>query len=308
MKKSSMLLAFVLIMADAVYAYSPIIDGALADVRVKVVDDRGEAVPGATISVTFYTAPEKVDVKRGKTDVDGFFSARGMCIGEVHAWVRKDGYYETKIDPSFRVLSDKDAERLRKWSDGTVETTAFLKKMRNPVATAFHAVDYLYPIPATNEVVRLDLETFKWCPPYGDGRHDDLHMLYEVWQDQGNWLSFRKKLTITAPNCVDGFYRRKVDGTSDFRYEYAAATNEVYRKEIVYIVDRRAGKPEVVELPRDDEFFTFRVRTVTNEVGEVVQAHYGRIGERSGHMFGLRMKTWFNAKANDTNLEDARQR
>ena len=289
-------------------AYSPIIDGALADVRIKVVDDMGEAVPDATISVTFYTAPEKVDVKRGKTDAEGCFSAKGRCIGEAHAWIRKDGYYETKMDPAFRALSDKEAERLRKWSDGTVETTATLKKKRNPVTTSFHAVDYLYPIPATNDVVCLDLETFKWCPPYGDGKHDDLHMFYEVWQDKDNWLSFRKKLTITAPNCVDGFYRRKVDATSGFRYEYTAVTNEVYNKTIVYNVDRRGGKPDVVELPPDDEFITFRMRTVTNEVGEVVQAHYGRIGERSGHMFGLRMKTWFNPKPNDTNLEDARMR
>ena len=52
-------------------AYSPIIDGALADIKIKVIDDRGETVPDATISVTFYTAPEKVDIKRGKTDALG---------------------------------------------------------------------------------------------------------------------------------------------------------------------------------------------------------------------------------------------
>ena len=87
-----------------------------------------------------------------------------------------------------------------------------------------------------------------------------------------------------------------------------AVTNEVYDKTIVYNVDRRSGKLDVVDLPLDDEFFTFRMRTVTNEVGEVVQAYYGRIAERSGHMFGLWMKTWFNTKPNDTNLEDARVR
>ena len=95
---------------------------------------------------------------------------------------------------------------------------------------------------------------------------------------------------------------------SKFRYDYSAQTNETYEKTIVYNVDRRGGKPDVVEVPSDDEYFTFRMRTVTNDVGEVVQAHYGRIGERSDHMFGLRMKTWFNTKPNDTNLEDARQR
>ena len=47
---------------------------------------------------------------------------------------------------------------------------------------------------------------------------------------------------------------------------------------------------------------------MTNEVGNVVHANYGRIGERSDHMFGLRMKTWFNRNDCDTNLEDERQR
>ena len=92
----------------------------------------GEVVPDATISVTFYTAPERVDVKRGKTDAQGCFSAKGRCIGEDHAWIRKESYYDTKIDPSFRLLSDKDAERLRKWSDGTVETKATFKRSTTP--------------------------------------------------------------------------------------------------------------------------------------------------------------------------------
>ena len=48
------------------------------------------------------------------------------------------------------------------------------------------------------------------------------------------------------------------------------------------------------------------VPDATNEVGEVVHANYGRIGKKSGHMFGLRMKAWFNTTDNDTNLEDAR--
>lgn len=97
--------------ANFAVAYSPIIDGAMSDIKVFVVDDMGEAVPDATISVTFYTAPEKVDVKRGKTDAQGCFSAKGLCIGEAYAWIRKDGYYETKIAPDFRKLSVEEATK-----------------------------------------------------------------------------------------------------------------------------------------------------------------------------------------------------
>lgn len=42
-----LLMAFAFTVAS--HAYSPISDGALADVRVNVVDDRGEAVPDAAV-------------------------------------------------------------------------------------------------------------------------------------------------------------------------------------------------------------------------------------------------------------------
>ena len=308
MKMCLMTIAFVMAMANAAFAYSPIIDGALADVRIKVIDDMGEAVPDAKVAVVIYTTPDKADTKRGKADAGGCFSAKGRSYGEVEVYASKDGYYDTHTTALFKNLPDKEVEKSHRWSDGTVETKIVLKKKRNPVATAFHSVDYLYPIPATNEVVRLDLETFKWCPPYGDGKHDDLHLFYESWQNPTNWFSYFRKLTISAPNCVDGFYRRKVDSASKFRYDYFASTNATYVKEFKHVVDRRSGNFDEVSHPADDEYFIFRVRTATNEVGEVVHANYGRIGEKSGHMFGLRMKAWFNTTDNDTNLEDARLR
>ena len=295
-------------MIGCCFAYSPIIDGAAVDLKIRVVDDRGENVPGAKMAVVIYTTPDKADTVRGETDANGCFAAKGRSYGEVEVWASKKGYYDTKAKAEFKNLPNGEVERRRKWSEGTVEAKITLKKVRNPVMTAFHRVDYMYSIPATNEVVRLDLETFKWCPPHGDGKHDDLHLLYEVWQNPTNWSSFHKKLTVTAPNCVDGFYRCKVDETSKFRYWYFAQTNETYTKTITYDVDRSGGRSDVVEMPPDDEYFTFRMRTATNEVGEVVRANYGRIGEKSGHMFGLRMKAWFNTKENDANLEDARLR
>jgi hypothetical protein len=288
-------------------AYSPIVDGAAVDLLLNVVDDQGEPVMGAQMAGVIYTTPNKADTKRGETNSEGAFAAKGKSYGEVEVYASKDGYYDTHTTALFKNLPDKEVEKRRRWSDGTVETKVVLKKKRNPVVTAFHLVDYA-TIPATNEVVCLDLETFKWCPPFGDGKHDDLHLFYEVWRNPGNWFSFQKKLTITAPNCVDGFYRRKVDVASKFRYDYSAQTNETYTKTIVYNVDRRGLKPDVVDVPSDDEYFMFRVRTVTNEAGNVVHANYGRIGERSDHMFGLRMKTWFNRNDCDMNLEDERQR
>ena len=286
-------------------AYSPIIDGALADVRIKVVDDMGEVVPDATISVTFYTAPEKVDVRRGKTDAEGFFSAKGRCIGEAHAWIRKDGYYETKADPLFRVLSDKDVERMRRWSNGTVETVTTLKKKRNPTALVLHCLEYR-KFPATNEVVKLDLERLEWCPPYGNGRHDDVHMVFDGWRNPQDWYDYHEHLSLYFPNCVDGFYIRPVDATSDFRYDYAALTNAAYGKGLDFRFARTMdGVTNRVSLAKN-EYLVYRVRTQTNEFGHVTHAHYGRIGEGMSQLIGLSLCAWFNPTPNDTNLEDAR--
>ena len=59
-------------------------------------------------------------------------------------------------------------------------------------------------------------------------------------------------------------------------------------------------------LPAENEYFIFRTRTETNELGQVTHANYGRIGEKLNLAIGLSVKTWFNPKDNDTNLEDSR--
>lgn len=293
-------------LANVAAAYSPIIDGALADVRIKVVDDMGEVVPGATISVTFYISPEKVDVKRGTTDSEGCFSARGLCIGEAHVWIRKGGYYETKMDPTFRALPNKDVARLRKWSEGTVETTVVLKKKRDPATLVFHYLEYR-KFPATNEVVKLDLETLDWCPPYGKGHHDDLHMVFDGWRNPKDWYDFHEHLSIIFPNCVDGFYTRTADVTSDFLYAYTASTNELYKKEFDFRFARVMNGVTNHICLANDEYLIYRVRTQTNELGQVTHANYGRIGEGFSQHIGLSIRSWFNSIDNDTNLEDARE-
>ncbi len=294
-------------MSNLAMSYSPVIDGAYADVKIRVVDDIGEVVSNATVSVTFYTAPDKVDVKRGKTDVKGCFLAKGRCIGEVHAWIRKNGYYDTKIDPAFRTLSDKDVQQQRRWSDGTVETVAVLKKRRNPVSMIFNHRQY-WAFPATNEVFFLDIETCQWCPPYGNGKNRDMSLFYEAVEhpEEGWAVSYWNKLTLTMPNVVDGFYKANMEPFSKFAYAYEANTNAVYAKSLVLEIERKNDRMIKVDIPAENEYFVFRTRTATNEVGEVTHANYGRIGEKLNLAIGLSIKSWFNKNDNDPNLEDAR--
>ncbi len=287
------------------FAYSPIIDGALADLKVTVTDDKGVLVPDAEVSFIFYYEASKSKSTKVLTDQNGVAAAQGNCIGEAYVVVRKDGYYKTRIKPPFRLLSVDEACKIKRWSTETVDCTVTLKKKHNPIKMSLHSGNYL-TIPVTNSVVFFDLEKFAWCPPYGDGKHKDVEMLYETWQSKEKWNWFWRKLTISFPDCVDGYYRMKRDAFSDFSYAYEADTNAVYSKTFVMELDRRNGEIMTKSSLPDDEYLIFRTRTATNSLGQVTHANYGRIAENAGHIFGLRMKVWFNPTINDTNLEDSR--
>lgn len=166
------------IVAAGAFPYSPIIDGAIADIQLNVVDDEGHPVPDANVSVAFYVHPSKSINKIGKTNSDGIFDAKGMTIGEISAWIYKDGYYDSRVTPLFETLSNDEITKRRRWSLGTEQTTVILKKKRSPVHTKFHLGDPM-TIPVTNKIVALDLESFEWCAPYGQGVHEDLHLFYE---------------------------------------------------------------------------------------------------------------------------------
>lgn len=289
-------------------AYNPYVDGAKADVRVRVVDDRGEPVQNALVSIIFLTDVQKVEVARGTSDAEGRFGAVRNCIGELRLWVRKDGYYETHTTKTLWELQSREMTlKSHRWQEKPIELSAVLKKKHNPVNMAFHSVDFR-PYPATNEVFKLDLETLEWCPPFGSGKHDDMHLVFDGWRNPLDWDDFHEHLKVSFPNCVDGFYEQKVDSSSSFKYAYRADENGTYVKKLeLRNVHTKDGITESKKLPADS-YLIYRVRTETNELGQVIHAHYGRIGEKFSQNIGLSIKSWFNTTDNDTNLEDARMR
>lgn len=288
-------------------AYDLLRDGAMADVRFRVVDDLGEPVHDADMSLVFFTAPQKADVVKGKTNKSGFFVVKNRCMEELRVVVRKMGHYEVVRDSrEYRKYGLDQVKRTHKWSEGTVDIPVVLKRKRHPIETVLHSVMFK-PFPNTNEVVKLDLEMLEWCPPYGNGRHDDLHLVFDGWRNPADWDDYHEHLKAVFPNAADGFYRLKVEPSTAFPYAYAADTNRVYEKSFAFRhVHTKAGITESRRFA-DDEYLIYRVRTVTNELGEVTHAHYGRIGEKLGQYFGLSMKSWFNPTDNDPNLEDSRQ-
>ena len=115
---------------------------------------------------------------------------------------------------------------------------------------------------------------------------------------------------ICTTRNLPGLYRLGIEisgsRTSGFRYDYAASTNKVYKKELDLRFARVMNGVTNRVCLTNDEYLVYRVRTQTNEFGQVTHANYGRIGEGVSQQIALSMRSWFNPKDNDTNLENAR--
>lgn len=310
--KTAILWSFALaagaVMSAPFQPYNPYYHNALADIRLHVVDDRGDPVEGATVSATFYIADTKTETVKKVTDSRGVFEARHLCNWELNICVRKDGYYKTDFETkAFITLSKEEATKVRRWSNGTVDIPVVLKKMRNPVkmvrnGNAYSGVKY----PALAEVKGFDLKKFDWCPPYGKGECADLQISTDYWRSKDDWFKVYDKTVITMTNGLDGAYFADVDSFSAMRHPYEANTNAVYGREFVFEYDRRSGKVEKEQAMPKGKCLVFRTRTKVDDEGRLVFAHYGVIGETLDPFVDLDVEVLFNPRPNDTNLEDAR--
>lgn len=290
--------------AGCTLAYSPIIDGATSGMDIHVMDDRGESVADADVSVVYYITPEKVDVKRGKTDEQGRFQTSGRTIGEIHVLASKSGHYDSHLQPSFRLHDIEKATNTRKWAEGYVPVSVVLKRVLNPAELVVNGGDFQEKNwPATNTLLGFDLELFDWCPPYGSGKHDDLQLEYDFWRSSTNWFQVYSHLTMMMTNCVDGFYLAPVDDFSEMKRCYHADSNAIYQQQIEFVYDRKSGEVERCQRMPQDQYMVFRARTKTNDVGKVTSAHYGLIFEKGKYGLTWNIRAAFNPQSNDTNLE-----
>lgn len=307
MKRVAVVLIASFIATLALASYNPFSDGALASVKVMVVDDNGDAVEGAKVSLVFHVAPSDVVVAEGLTDKSGSFAAERNCTGEMRIWVRKDGYYDTKSQPTeFRTNSGMEASKTHRWSAKTVDLLIVLKKRRNPVRLVHKGGTYSdikYPMLLGPK--GFDLVLFDWCPPYGKGRYADIQISREYWRSKDDWLKVYDKTIVTMTNCLDGAYFANVDAFSSMRYPYEADTNEVFRKEFIFEYDRRTGiVVKNVVMPKG-KCLVFRTRTKVDDEGRVKEANYGIITETFDPFADLDLEVFFNPTDNDTNLEAA---
>ena len=286
------------------------VDGAKMKMTFLVIDDDRNAVSNAWIQGGMYcdTGVSRGTEFAGYTDGNGRFTISGKTTGRVVYSITKEDHYQTSSEYNFAETADGLAPSVKngKWQPYVKLQIVKLKRIINPSVTHWHYGEIMRP---PNDCwVGLDLETLKFCPPYGSGSHADILLRHTNNLQEAGWRNLRGSIEMSFTNQpYAGAYVLKKDEWSDFKSCYAADTNNSY--ETRFFRYERAREPEKIikheEFPRDS-YIVFRTRTKTDDRGNLISAHYGKIYGPWGYGDVVRFESvLFNSTANNPNLEEA---
>lgn len=294
------------------------------DVKIRVVDDQGAVVSGASAKIAFVMFHNETDIEHvGVTDKDGVFNASGRGEHSVFVEASKDGYYLARLR---RLPKDKD-----------IDLVVVIPRILNPgplyawdsrVGSSVRSAHF----PIQNEWLGYDFEAADWVSPRGKGKVVDLRFRFrnqfkgyddsvrnladeiasskrgyaarkEEWteekfkRDAGKWDA---ELEISFPGEREGLFE-------EMRFlDYSAlklphnAPVEGYMPTWRYTASSYSPRTT-----RENVGFFLRTRVKLDEKGKIVSANYAKVvgdfqlDARGFVMFGY----YFNPTANDRNLE-----
>ena len=249
-------------------------DGALTKIALQVLDDEGVAVTNAEVKaflgMNFRTRGRWIE---GVTDTNGVYYVAGKTCGdEIVVIVTKEGYYRSSVTYRYATMGHERNVIDGKWQPYGAEERIVMRRILYPQPLLSDGG--LFDIPCTNEWISFDIVKMDWVHPYGSGSVADFDLLFE-WDGLFQNKSRFQSLQMRFPNCVDGAYVLQKHPYSDFQYAYCAQTNADYRNQFVFSMERSGGKYSESKLNPDSEMLC-RLRSVTNELGELTSCNYGR--------------------------------
>ncbi len=263
-----------------------------AQFTVMTVDE--DSIPLNAVHITARFAGEKTE---GDTNTNGLFVVRAEVLSREGGFVTaKDGYYATHAKVLFPSVQDG---RCQPWNP---VLTAVVRRVVNPIPMNVKRVDTT--IPVLDCFVGYDLTTGAWVAPYGAGKVADLN--FRIKKRVASFRGFDSSLEMIVTNNVDGLQETSLTPTkaSDFRLLRQAPSDD-------YGVTNLHWFNSSTNFIRynDNQSYYFRIRSVTNESGQVTAALYGKIRGYIG--FGVRSKDtgtiqftyYLNPTSNDRNLE-----
>lgn len=284
--------------------------GVPADAFFVVRDDVGQAVRNANIEGGFRDVSNTGSRDRfwGATDTNGFLRAQGTALVGVGGRITAHGYYQTIAEVR---LNAKDRKSIKEvWN---VEVPVLLKRTRNPIP--MYVKEVRNPYVSMREgggkyllamTSGYDLLKGAFLPPYGNGEVADLSFDWKMniasKNGHGRAVDYDSRCEIRMTNVVDGISRGKPDGSEDgqsgsgFISDYSSPLDG-YQSQVAYYRNVRGDK---VDSNDDNHYlYYFRIRTQTNEMGQVTNALYGKIYGKVNKDFIY----FLNPTPNDRNLE-----
>jgi len=253
----------------------------IAKITMRAVDSDGNPIDNATVTASYDfpkgmgmgwgTATKYVD---GRTDKDGYFTITHKAAGICNFSVRKEGFYGSSDSYTF------NSRILFIWSPWNPTMEIKLKRKKNPTKMYAKSINNMNAkkVPALDTPIGYDLEIGDWVAPYGKGVISDFVFIFKVrFLKNDDWdVSY----TLTFSNEHDGIQEWIIPkgNQSVFFWPYEAP-EDGYKKEIKWSSYHHPGGWAGVHKSdyKEDRKYIFRVRTKTDEKGNIVEARYGKI-------------------------------
>lgn len=244
--------------------YRPSLD--LAKISINVTDEQGAPVKDVTVMSGCWNGRYK---NVGKTDKNGRYSLTTRSCGEIGIGATKDGYYRSEVTHIFY------RRHFGIWLPWDEQIKIVLRPIVNPVPMYARDLDW-FEVPVTGKVIGYDLMVSDWVKPHGNGRVTDF--LIKVDKRHTSNTDYAGKLEMRFSNPNDGILsiKEKIDPytlSSSYRLPRTAPEKGYaakLEKQRVY------GKGTRYDYSGDNNYI-FRVRSVTDGRGNLVQAMYGKI-------------------------------
>ena len=284
--------------------------GALAEIRLKVVDDKGAPVTNASVRAIMDMPSDEYSMF-GKTDTNGEYVVRGKTNGNyIKFLVDKDGYYDSRKRITYIQMYAEHDVQDDKWQPYGAFEKIVLRDIRNPVEMPKELFWKFKYTDAINTWIGYDIKENDFVAPYGSGKVSD----FEVFIDwDGAWLPTYRgmvvKIRFTEP--FGGYYAYDVNVDSEFKGPYAALPDSI-RMTSAEFSERVLENGEREQKCFDSsKCWVVRSRCKVSPEGRLIAANYSVIYGvvftcKKGGYGGFCITGAFNPTPNDTNLEPKR--
>lgn len=270
--------AFFLLFVSCLSAY----EARMTTTTVKVVDESGEAVQGASVAVAYSPLHgDKYVTGKGVTNENGIYRFSGIAYYQVFSSAEKDGYYQSR-KAALAYLLDED-EKMQP-NDPVIELV--LKKVEDPVAMYAHQ-RFLIKVPEFNQPLEYDLFLLDWLPPHGVGKQADV--VFEVNGYYESNQDHQSTLFVRFPNEGDGIIAFDGHCTSGSQLvspqvapEAGYVSKYTHSKAAFDSGEKDPGGSAIIKttgMKEASRNYIFRIRTRFDENGEIKAAYYGKLYE-----------------------------